>query len=348
VSGAAFSAFFARIVQLGPSSEVFRLKFFKKLGQAVLVAAIKWGEAGSRLASYRERRRFHWLPNLFIFLILVLLIADYFRNSGVLTWLSSLEGMAAYEFWIGTKSVLEVALGLTTTLIAVTAAYLALRSYRVNQRAAVANRYQKGVELLGASADSSKLGGIELLSIVAREAPEEYQEPVMRTLRYFLQERCAAAVEATGEAGSDPRALPATDSVVIAALSAVTRTPWRLRWLELESDAEGLTLRGVYLHNVRILKADFRRITFDDGAFGDVSFESCNLAETFIIGRFFGSVTFNDCSISNSEILAADMCGAPLEDPKSYICISPSSQTSGFGANGQSLQAPKRKDLQAI
>ncbi|MDQ0422466.1 hypothetical protein J2045_003514 [Peteryoungia aggregata LMG 23059] len=314
------------------------MKIFERFRQATLNAVIRWAEAGRRLTSYRGRRRFHWLPNIFISVGLLFIIADYFKHSAVVSSLSNAEGRAAYEFWIGTKSVLDIALGLVTTLIALTAAYLALRSYRVNQRAAVANRYQKGVELLGASADSSKLGGIELLSIVAREAPEEYQEPVMRTLRQFLHERCASITEPMQNALNYPEMLPATDFVVMAALSAVSRTLLRQRWLDLEADEEGLTLRGIYLHKVRILKADFSRITFEDGVFGDVSFEGCKFAETAIIARFFGRVAFEDCSIDNAQILATDVYGEQFEDAKTFIDLSKNSWVSRFDVNNQRIE----------
>lgn len=311
--------------------------FFRKVSRKALDAVIKWDGGFRRQTSYRERSSLLWLPKILLVTGLVLLIADYFNRLGGLTWLSSAKGLAAYEFWIGTKSVLDVALGLMTTVIAVTAAYLALRSYRVNQRAAVANRYQKGIELLGASADSSKLGGIELLSIVAREAPEEYQEPVLRTLRHFLQERCVPVTELPQESLGGPEMLPATDFVVIAALSAVTRTLWRQRWLELEADEEGLTLRGVYLHKVRILKADFSRITFADGVFGDVSFEGCKFAETAIMGRFFGRVAFEDCSIDNAQILATDVGGEQFVDMEQFIDLSKNSSVSRFDVNNRRI-----------
>jgi hypothetical protein len=119
------------------------LIFFRKVSRKALDAVIKWDAGWRRQTSYRERSSLLWLPKVLLVTGLVLLIADYFNRLGGLTWLSSAEGLAAYEFWIGTKSVLDVSLGLMTTVIAVTAAYLALRSYRVNQRAAVANRYQK-------------------------------------------------------------------------------------------------------------------------------------------------------------------------------------------------------------
>lgn len=313
------------------------MKFFKNFAPACLDFFLKWAAAGTRRITYRERRKM--LPPLFIVVVaaLILLLLDLLLRTDLRMWISTFEGVDAYEFWVGKKSVLDVALGLVTTLIAVGAAFLALRSYQVNQRAAVANRYQKGIELLGAEADSSKLGGVELLSIVAREAPTEYQEPVLRTLRHFMQERSAEVVKAAEAAVAEGRELPGTDAVVIAALSVVTRTDQRLRWLEQESDADGHTLSGIYLHNIWIFKSDFSRVSFKDGVFGDIRFESCEFAETFIACRVFGSVSFDDCSISNSEILALNIDGSPVEDSQLHFSISKSCHTSGFTVNGKRL-----------
>ncbi|MGR6466234.1 hypothetical protein [Rhizobium sp. PAMB 3182] len=254
-------------------------------------------------------------------------------------WLASPDGKNAYAFWIGSKSIYDLIIGLMTTLIAITAAFLALRSYRVNQRAAVANRYQKGVELLGAAADSSKLGGIELLSVVAREDHQEFQEPVIRTLRQFLLERCAAATGAAYRKGCtcDPATFPCTDFVVMAALSAVARTERRRRWLELEHDDEGLALRGIHLHQVRLVNYDLSRIRFEEAVLGDVSFESCTFAETFFDARCFGVLNFHNCSISNSCIAATDINGKRLDDEEALIKMSQNRRIFNFSLNGRPI-----------
>lgn len=313
------------------------MRFVKTAAQASLAFLLKWAAAGTRLTTYRERCKM--LPPLVILMVAgaFLFILDLLLRADVRMWISIPEGVSAYEFWVGKKSVLDVALGLVTTLIAVAAAFLALRSYQVNQRAAVANRYQKGIELLGAEADSSKLGGVELLSIVAREAPEEYQEPVLRTLRHLMQERSAAIVKAAEAAAVERRELPATDPVVIAALSVVTRTNARHRWLEQESDADGLTLRGIYLHDLWIFRSDFSRVSFRDGVFGDIRFDSCQFGQTFIACRVFGSVNFDNCSIRNSEILALNIDGSPVQDPQLQFSVSRSCHTSGFLVNDKRL-----------
>jgi len=274
-----------------------------------------------------------------VLLVLISLVAVaglLSRASDVVRWLATPDGKAAYVLWTGNKSIFDLVTGAMTTLIAIGAVFLALRSYRVNQRAAVANRYQKGVELLGAAADSSKLGGIELLSVAARESHREYQEPVIRTLRQFLQERCTVTAEAICRRGgsTDTAGPQDTDLLITTALSAVARTSWRRRWLELEYDNEGLTLRGVYLHNVRLVSYNFSRIRFEEAVIGEVSFVSCIFDETFIDARCFGKMTFHDCRISRFDILAANMNGERLDDAGAFIKMSGRRQGSDFRING--------------
>lgn len=291
---------------------------------------------------YRERRSMAQSNAVMLALILLVAMAAILPLArDMVRWLATPDGQAAYVLWAGNKSIFDLVTGATTTLIAIGAVFLALRSYRVNQRAAVANRYQKGVELLSAPADSSKLGGIELLSVAAREAHWEYQEPVIRTLRQFLQERCAVASKAVFRQGgsSDTAAPQDTDLVTTAALSAVARTSSGRRWLEMEYDNEGLTLRGVYLHNVRLVSYDFSRIRFEEVIFGEVSFVNCIFHDTFIDARCFGKMTFHNCRISRFDILAANMDGERIDDAGAFIKMSRRRQGSDFRVNGRWVSA---------
>ncbi|MGV0878707.1 hypothetical protein V6767_16335 [Martelella sp. FLE1502] len=315
-------------------------RMFRRSYRRGIFAALLAEERLTRLTTYRQRRREYWPIYVWVAAATVFFIVMTAPSlKEVLTSLATPDGKIAYEFWLGSKSVYDLIIGLMTTVIAIIAAFLALRSYRVNQRAAVANRYQKGIELLGAAADSSKLGGIELLSVVAREDYREYQEPVLRTLRQFLLERCAAPTEMVYKKGRtfDPATLPATDFVVMAALSAVARTNWRRRWLELEHDNEGLALRGIHLHQVRLVNYDLSRIRFEEAVLGDVIFDACTFAETFIEARCFGVLKFHNCLIDNSGIAATDINETRLDDD-ALIRMSRNRRVSKFRVNGRLIQ----------
>ena len=274
---------------------------FRRARLLICLKITFWDSRLHALTTYRDRQGFDWV--FWVWAGMLTIIGIFALNSGMpkfLTWLSTDNGKEQYLLWFGRRSLFDIVASALTFLSAVVAVFLAMRSYRVHQGAAIANRYQKGIELLGAEVDSAKLGGIELLSSVAKEAPKEYQEPVVRTLKQFLLERCAAVRTACSseleKSGSKE------DLVSIAALSAITRTNFKLRWLDPEADKNGLILRGIRLREARFIGHNFSRILFEETALGEVYFEACNFSETRIYGQCSGIMTFHNCTFKDTEI----------------------------------------------
>lgn len=245
-----------------------------------------------------------------LLILITIGFAIYFfceRSEPLRRWLATPDGKATYADWVGNKSIFDLLTGMSATAAAIAAVFLALRSYRINQRVALANRYQKGVELLGANVDSSKIGGIELLSMVSREAYKEFQEPVIRTLRQFLQERCFSFVNEVYNSEDPHKPANPSDLVITATISAIVRTNWRKRWLDLESDDQGLNLTGIYLHQTQLTGYDFSRINFKYSLLGFVVFKDCKFTHTIIDARCFGKLVFDNCIFENSKINIRDL-----------------------------------------
>lgn len=289
------------------------------------------------LIPYKQRKRMGW--ELVILIIIVFFVIAAAFGLEFTQWSNTSTGQQTLSLWFGDKSLFDLVSSAVTMIATIVAGFLAFRSYETNRRAAIANRYQKGVELLAAPADSSKLGGVELLSVVATEAPKEYQVPVIRTLRQFLQERCSSRIQAILAGGEVSAAEIAadTDFVVMTSLSAIARTDFRKRWIAREDDEAGLPLFGIYLQKMHFFHVNFSRLWILESIFGDVTFEFCTFRETTLNIKCSGRIIFKDCTLDNFEIVAADIAGKRLEDTKSFIKVSGSQRPIFCRVNGQRI-----------
>ncbi|WP_429930513.1 hypothetical protein [Agrobacterium vitis] len=288
------------------------------------------------LIAYRKRKRAGWqLVILFVFSFFTM---AYTFGRDFTEWSNTSAGQQALSRWFGGKSLFDLVSSAVTMISAVVAGFLAFRSYETNRRAAIANRYQKGVELLAASEDSSKLGGIELLSIAAAEAPKEYQVPVIRTLRQFLQERCSPKIRAILTEVPATEVAADTDFVVMSSLSAIARTDIRHRWMLRQYDDDGLPLYGICLDQMHFIHLNFSKLRFVEAILGDVIFESCTFHETLMNIICTGEIVFKDCTFTNTEIVTVDIIGNQLDNAKSFIRMSGSQRALLSRINGSWIQ----------
>jgi len=237
---------------------------------------------------------------------------------GIVHEFAPYDQKSAYDIWTGGKGALGLLTSIATPIVAGAAAWLAYRSYRMNQRGAVASRFQKGAELMDAASDSSRIGGIELLSAVALEDPGGYQTPVIRTLRQLLAERSWPVADQIyklrpRDTSPDPRNFDRSGLVVTAAFGAICRTPDQNRWGGLEYDRGLLRIRGLYLHRARMEAANLSRLHLVAAVFGEVVFRNCTFNDVRIECRCFDNISFERCTINRLVIFASDMLGEAVE-----------------------------------
>ncbi len=206
--------------------------------------------------------------------------------------------------WLGAKPVLDYLLGFTTVAAAFLAGTVALRSFRMNVQAGYATRFQKGVELLAGTSNTSVAGGLEVLADVARLQPRTYQRPVIKVISVHIAEASNSgwtAVMTNNWEKAEHAAKPTVGT--FRALSTMNEVV----------SVEGGTRKRIadrfwrpYLHLVRFDEVKFKNVTFTTMACGVVMFKTCTFDNCkFELLAAKDLVEWDDCTFTDTEITTA-------------------------------------------
>jgi hypothetical protein len=254
------------------------------------------------------------------------------------------EGCRAY--WFGNDGLLDVLLAVGQFAAVIVGGYLAWRSFMINAARNVADRYQKGIELLASTRESTVSGGISLLAFVEAEDPDRYQMPVVDALKNVISEHGTPLHDRLSLSTLDAAMPPAKDfnelagrsmeivrskrikfsaerdheeatrtpSAVVDALHAVFEIPSTRRWKFPQSYRGNGHLRiwSLWAHFVKLLDQDLSLVDFVHCVFGIVYFERCKIRDVSISGRSFAAMTFIDCTLTNVTIEMNDLWGQPF------------------------------------
>ncbi|MFP1627449.1 pentapeptide repeat-containing protein [Streptomyces sp. 5K101] len=222
--------------------------------------------------------------------------------------------------------------GLRTALVACVAAIGAgvallytARTYRLNRRGQITERFTKALERLGSEHQYVRIGGILALEQITRDAPEQAATDAARVLNHFIRDKApkAAKPDATEEEAAELPKEPAAD--IQAALTALTRTESRTH----VDPRERLDLQGLHLAGARLAEADLAEADLEGATLTDADLEGATLTSAFLLGAMLNSAglkgadltdarmqraTLTDASLIGADLTSAYLKGATLTD----------------------------------
>lgn len=199
-------------------------------------------------------------------------------------------------FWGGGKGYAEILISLGTLTAAATAGWLAWRSYLMNARGALSARFQKGVELLGQTAYSANVGGINLLVSVMREDPSTYIGPTTKVLLSFGFERSRTFLEGPQAGVWTAEAESSFEAVLGCAAVAYDR-----RWPAGVDIHDYLRVHNICARRTNVFGVDFRRMAFAMCAWERMAFVECNFERVTMEAAAWGQLVFERCDLRGSQ-----------------------------------------------
>lgn len=187
------------------------------------------------------------------------------------------------------------------------------RSLEHTQRAEVATRFQKGMEMLANGHQATRIGGLYLLRDVVIALPGVYWSSVADSLLPFIKTGCEPQSEMMGrflamlEADEEPDEsfawLDTTPPDVLVALRILGRGWPELREATAGWGLEDRHLRGLVVANVQLRDLDFNGAIFDGAVFQGAKFLNCSFDGCALNVRSTKS-RFVDCELVGAEIFS--------------------------------------------
>jgi hypothetical protein len=185
------------------------------------------------------------------------------------------------------------------------------RSLEHTQRAEVATRFQKGMEMLANDHEATRIGGLYLLRDVATALPNVYWMSVVDSLLPFIRSGCKSQMDMFNgflnmlsrdeEPDESDAWLDTTPADVMVALRILGRGWPELRDATKRQDTESWHLRGLVLANVQLRGLILDRMSFDGAVFQGVSLTDCTFNGCSMNIRT-SKTRFVDCDLRDVEI----------------------------------------------
>ena len=233
-------------------------------------------------------------------------LAGVIMIGAVVVVIATLEIDASW--WFGQTGILASFAALAAFVGVAVNVYFARRTLGHARKAEVADRFGKAAELLGNQATSQ--AGIALLEQVAREAENEYRAAVLATLRFHIN-GTSNDNEVVAHFRSSPdrpfgrmSTLPAMDRAALQALFSLARirnAPPSFLDPFGEMIDNRYPIDDLYLHDITAFQADLSQLWIG-AAFGDVTFDDCDLSGTRMAGFVVRQVTFRRCNLRGTEM----------------------------------------------
>ncbi|MFC5027764.1 pentapeptide repeat-containing protein [Streptomyces sp. DSM 41987] len=217
--------------------------------------------------------------------------------------------------------------GLRTALVACVAALgagLALlytaRTYRLNHRGQVTERFTKALERLGADDDKIyvRIGGILALEQIVKDAPEQATDAA-QVLGHFIRHRAPTAQppiaptrSPDGTSCSSPlTALPNQPAADIqTALTALTRHESRIH----VDSRETLDLRQLHLAGAKLNRADLTGAVLSGAILTDAEGSGAILAGARLYGAILTGALLPGADFTDAHLSGADLTGCNLSE----------------------------------
>ena len=224
------------------------------------------------------------------------------------------EDLSFWEQWRGEDSLgaavrnIALILGSIVALgLAVWRSYVAQQQLNYQQRSLLNDRYQRAAEMLGNEAMPVRLGGIDALTRLAEEQPQNYHVQVMSLFCAFVRH--------------PPRpSMAADDGNVTEDVRAILRSmQWRNSTLvKIEKEADyrinlrgallyGANLKGAIMSKALLSGTDLTRANLISAKLDGANLDGANLTEAQL-----GLANFRDARLG-ADLSRADLTGAILE-----------------------------------
>ncbi|MEU9785562.1 pentapeptide repeat-containing protein [Streptomyces phaeochromogenes] len=210
--------------------------------------------------------------------------------------------------------------GLRTAVVAFAAAFgagIALlytaRTYRLNRRGQITDRFTKALERLGSGEIYVRIGGILALEQIVQDAPEQAATDAAHVLGHFIRHR--APRTAPPPDLDDPHRGPHADPLptepaadVQAALTALTRAESRTH----VDPREQLDLHGLHLAGAQLTQADFKGADLSGATFTGAHLSGATFADAHLSGATFTRANLSDATFADADLFWATFTGAIL------------------------------------
>lgn len=194
------------------------------------------------------------------------------------------------------------------------------RSLEHSQRAEVAVRFQKGMEMLANEHESTRIGGLYLLRDVITALPDVYWASVSDSLFPFIRKNCAPLMHdfqiymTMLDDGEDPEEIEAwldtTPPDVVIALKILGRGWPELKEATEQYNLSGRHLRGLVLANIELTDLSLSNVSLDGAILQSVHLKNCTLQGCQLTVRATNA-KFEECNLSSSSIFTKIMPYGP-------------------------------------
>ncbi len=198
------------------------------------------------------------------------------------------------EFWFREKPALDFVISAATITVAGLAAFSALATLRMSSRNNLSQRFQNGTQLFCDPSEAKAVGGLTLLTDVAREQPKLYADALMMLVMANISERSSEDWNVVCRSSEDA---PKPDKPTIIALRSISE----IAELNVSFGFPQKIYRP-YLNLVTIQSQTFVDWSFQAMAVGTAAFENCTFINCEITANIVTRLAFKDCTFQSTKI----------------------------------------------
>lgn len=239
---------------------------------------------------------------------------------GPLAWLvggqtvTSLQGKEQAD---AINAVRQTLLTAATGLAAFSALVFTGRSFFLNRRGQLTDRYAKAVSLLASDRMAERVGGVFALEHLMRESERDH-DTVVHVLAAFVRERRPLPVDIARADGRDPAYQgvgprdrpPSCPTDVQAALTVLARRLDRTEFAPVDLTYSDLT--GADLRNGRLAGTQFQGSLLQDAVLHNADLSAANFQEATLIGAVLGGAALHRANFVRADLRHAILGGASL------------------------------------
>lgn len=231
-------------------------------------------------------------------------------------WLTDTEGLDAAHRDEALGRARTALLALVAGTIAIISALYTVRTFALNRRGQITERFSRAIEHLADERSAVRLGGIYALERIAHESAEEHG-PILEVLTAYVRQnspwpKAAGDEEAAAKTELEP---PQASVEIKAILTVLARRNLRHERdgapkLDLaQTNLRGVKVRGIDLRGANLIGAQLQGADLRDAKLDNVDLRNAALQQTnFLNARLSGS------SLADAHLQGAVLTGAYLGD----------------------------------
>jgi hypothetical protein len=298
--------------------------------------------------------------------IAVILIAGF-----VLTHLAIRANVPAFSKDIGALDTLVSVLTLLGATWAVWLLYvrtkhsdesvrLAQKTFENSEKAELAVRFAKAIELLDSENEATRVGGILMLRDVARGSPTAYYDTVREILAAFIERHCREDRMAFEQYVQPPEnredyqvteeelyhweeAVPpdieVSNGEIIKAVE-VFGDPFHMA---TSDPRQSTPIKGLVLMRADLAGLRLSNVVFRDCYFIATRFETCDFVGSVFRGALMGEINFIDCNLERFSLLARKK-----GERRNYVAVSVWNSDAGNATLNASQLSLHRSDVSGL